>query len=131
MFRLLFLVGATALLSAACTPPELTDSTADFEEVAPVLAQRCGLNSCHGDPANGNFQIPGGQQASVDDVRSSLEGVDTLGGTAMVAAGAPDASAIHIRITAEPPQLMPPNDRLNQREIALIRQWIQEGAVYE
>lgn len=131
MFRLLLLVAVAAVLGPACTPPELTDSSSDFEEVAPVLAQRCGLNSCHGDPANGNFQIPGGRQASVDDVRASLEGVDTIDGTAMVASGAPDASAIYIRITAEPPQLMPPNDPLNQGEIALIRQWIEEGAVYE
>ncbi len=128
--RLLLLLGAI-LCCSACTPPELTESEASFQEVAPILAERCGINACHGNPANGNFMIPNGQQASVDDVRGALEGVDTIEDMAIVEPGAPEASALYVRITAEPPQLMPPSDPLNARDIDLIRRWIDEGAIYE
>jgi hypothetical protein len=130
--KLFLLVGAAALF-AACTPPELTESRASFEEVAPIVAERCGINACHGDPANGNFKIPNGQQGSLADVRASLEGVNTIEEESMVVPGSPADSELYLRITAEADsgELMPPGDPLSSQQVELIRRWIEEGAVYE
>jgi hypothetical protein len=131
MLKKLFLMVSAGLVCAACTPPELTDQEANFERVAPILSERCGIDGCHGDPANGNFMIPDGQEASIEDVRASLEDMETSTQSPLIVAGAPDESAIYQRLVAEPPELMPPNDPLNERDIELIRRWIEEGASYE
>ena len=128
--KLLLVLGAT-LGCMACTPPELTEREASFEEVSPILAERCGADGCHGNPANGNFMIPGGIGASQGQVRDALEGMETTQQVPLIEAGSPQDSAVYQRLVAEPPELMPPNDSLSNRDIELIRQWIREGASYE
>jgi hypothetical protein len=105
---------------------------ASFPQVAQTLATSCGQAFCHGESHNGNFDIEGGTEASVDAVRLALEDVDSLAEIPLIAAGSPSDSAIYQRITGEgnmmPP---PPNASLSQEQIEMIHGWISEGARYE
>ncbi|MGM0558555.1 MAG: hypothetical protein ACQEVA_19375 [Myxococcota bacterium] len=133
MSQKLLLSAMIAVALVGCTPPELTENRASFGQVAPIVAERCGINACHGDPANGNFKISGGQQGSVAEVRASLEGKETIEGESLVVPGSPAESELYLRLIADPEsgELMPPGDPLPAQQIELIRRWIEEGAVYE
>jgi hypothetical protein len=89
-------------------------------DIKPILAARC--FGCHG---------PGAMGASPLrlDRREAAVGVAIVPGHA-------DRSALVARITShDPDEIMPPpggnRSRLSQRQIALLRQWIDEGARYD
>lgn len=92
----------------------------DFErDVEPIFAGNCA--DCHGeDTQKGQFRL--------DRLATLLRGGDS--GEAAVVPGSPDTSFLMRVIRHKEPELeMPPKgDPLSASEIALIEQWIKEGA---
>ena len=118
---------AAALLLPPTVHSEDTFSTPDFHrDIQPILSDRC--FTCHGPDANK-------RQAGLRlDTREGTFGTSQSGATP-VKPGDPDSSAILQRIESENKALrMPPaylgHDRLSDREISLIRRWIEAGAAY-
>ncbi|PQJ27378.1 DUF1549 domain-containing protein [Rubritalea profundi] len=108
---------------AALLPTLAVAEKVDFiTQIQPILSENC--YACHGPDetkAEGKLRL---------DVREkALKGGES--GLAIVP-GDPDASLILKRILhTEPDELMPPPDKkkpLKPEQIALIRQWISEGA---
>ncbi len=119
------------ILTLACCLVTLTpacgqDATVSFSrDVLPILSDRC--FHCHG-PDESNRQA---------ELRLDLrdEATADRDGHAAVVPGNPDASEIINRIiSADQDQLMPPRDShrkpLTQDEIRIVKQWVQEGAVW-
>jgi mono/diheme cytochrome c family protein len=123
MSRLLpTLLAASALLSGATAQEQVRFN----EHIRPILSNNCFY--CHG---------PDEKHRKADlrlDVREGA--VADLGGYAAIAPGKPDASELLRRVTAhDPDDLMPPpkskKPRLSEKEVALVRKWIEQGAEYE
>lgn len=95
-------------------------------DVRPILADRC--FTCHGpDAAKRKADL------RLDDPASALSERD---GVRALVAGDPDASELWRRITTDDPDdHMPPPDSgkraLSADERAVVRTWIEQGAVYE
>jgi WD40 repeat protein len=90
-------------------------------DIAPIFAQRC--IACHNEQkAKGNFQLHSFQALS--------KGVK---GEAVLIAGKPEDSTLHqVLVTTNEDDRMPQNDDpLSAPQIALIKQWIQEGAKFD
>ena len=95
----------------------------DFNtQIQPILSENC--YACHGPD---EAKVEG--ELRLDDRDLALKGGDS--GKAIVP-GDPAKSLILKRINhADPDELMPPpekKDRLKPEQVALIRQWIEEGA---
>src|SRR5215207_919152 len=96
------------------------------DHIRPIISNNCYY--CHG---------PDEKHREADlrlDIREGA--VADLGGYAAVVPGKPDASEILKRITTdETDDMMPPvkskKPRLSARDVALIRKWIEQGALYE
>ncbi|MFP4601127.1 MAG: hypothetical protein ACOC9W_03785 [Persicimonas sp.] len=146
----LFVGIATCLLLASCAPPDLLETNGDvglseidggadadleveFGEVAAVVRQSCATgSSCHGASGITNFNVEGDTEATDEQVRAALEGVDSAAGIALVEPGDAEASAFYMRLTADGAQMMPPvGGRLDDEIIETVRLWIDEGAHYE
>ena len=90
-------------------------------DIAPVLAQKC--IACHGERrAKGNFQL--------HTFETLMNGAK---GERVIVAGKPEASSIYELLTSKDEDArMPQNDDpLPASQIALIKQWIQEGAKFD
>lgn len=98
----------------------------DFNrDIRPLLSNRCA--ACHGPDENE-------RQAGLRlDTREGA--TEDLGGYAAIAAGEPEASALIERVTSDDPDLrMPPAGKgqpFSEAEIALLRNWIAQGATYD
>ena len=93
-------------------------------EILPVLSDRC--FQCHGPDAKnrkGKLRL---------DVEADAKATGENG--AAIVEGKPDASLVMARITSpDPDEVMPPVElhrELSRDQIALIRQWIAEGALW-
>jgi hypothetical protein len=117
--------GATADSSARATAPA-EPPVSYGREVRPILSDRCFL--CHGpDPSSReeDLRLDEREFARAD-----------RGGYAAIVPGDPEASEVWRRVsTADPDERMPPADShalaLDERELATLRRWIEEGAHYE
>ena len=93
-------------------------------QIRPILSQHC--FRCHGETEEpqSEFRIDSYDGATAD-----------LGGYAAIVPGEPDASELMRRITTDDlEERMPPaenQDTLTSQEVALLRQWISDGARYE
>ncbi len=95
-------------------------------DIRPILSDRC--YTCHGPDAN-NRKTPlrfDTEQGATQD----------LGGRVAIAAGDPEKSTIIERITSDDPiRRMPPSyeghSKLSEREIGLIRRWVEQGAEWQ
>ena len=114
---------SSCLLSLLCASPLLGEVSFRFE-IRSLLSQHC--FRCHGDTDNRptELRLDSREHATAD-----------LGGYAAVVPGDPGASELFRRIISDDPdQRMPPpdaGDALASDKIALVRQWISEGALYE
>ncbi|MBL8211795.1 MAG: DUF1553 domain-containing protein [Bryobacterales bacterium] len=113
----------TPLLSL-CLPGLLTAAVDFNRDIRPILSDRC--FSCHGpDAATKKIRLRLDSEAGM---------VADLGGKVAVKPGDPASSELIARITHEKPALrMPPaysKLSLNDKEIALLKQWIAEGAKF-
>lgn len=103
----------------------LPDRVEFNRHIRPILSDNC--FQCHGPDRNT-------REAGLRlDARA--EAVADRGGFRAIAAGDPEASEIIRRILAEDPaDKMPPpesNRDVSERELALLRRWIEQGAEYE
>lgn len=103
-------------------------SAVDFNrEVRPILSDRC--YPCHG-PDSGNRKTA----MRLDDETSAKSKLKS--GRFALVAGKPDESEIYKRIISNNPALrMPPayngHPKLDDKSIATIKRWIEEGARYQ
>lgn len=98
----------------------------DFnQDVQPILSEYC--YSCHGPD-------PGSRKAKLRLDRAAEAFAQREHGPAIVA-GNPDASPLFQRmVTGDPKKVMPPPElhkQIKPEEIATVRRWIKEGAVYQ
>jgi mono/diheme cytochrome c family protein len=117
------LLGVTHLTAVAAS--DLIDAERHFSlKVLPILQEKC--FACHGDdPA----EIEGGLSLLTRD--DMLLGSDGYGD--IIVPGSPAESVIMTAITwADPDLEMPPkaNDRLTDKQVAVIEKWIAHGAVW-
>src|SRR5579872_5308732 len=111
-------VRAESETSAPVVPatPPVASATVTFDQVLPVFRKRCVV--CHDrDRQKGDLDL------------SSVEGIKSGGATgAAVLSGNPDESPIYT-LTAhlDAPKMPPNNPKIPQREIDLIRRWIEGG----
>jgi len=97
--------------------------------IRPILSNAC--YSCHGfDPET---REAGLRLDTPEGAYASLRGTDT---EFAIVPGEPDQSEVLARIiSTDPQEMMPPptfhKDPLDEREVALIRRWIEQGAEYE
>jgi hypothetical protein len=118
MFRTMPLIAAACLLTAAVAQAQ---EKVDFvSKVQPILVARC--SKCHGEEkASSKLKL------HAADAIAAFEKKDKL-----LVAGKPDESELYKRITlpADDKKRMPKGaDPLPEAEIALIKQWIEQGAV--
>ncbi|MEX2671467.1 MAG: PSD1 and planctomycete cytochrome C domain-containing protein [Phycisphaeraceae bacterium] len=115
---------STALFIA--TPAIANDGEIDFNrDIRPILSSSC--FTCHGPDED--------ERKAELRLDTRVGAIADLGdGAGAVVPGDPDASELMGRVTAESDRhIMPPpeaGDRLTEEQIATLRQWIAEGAVY-
>src|SRR5262249_23150729 len=118
--RLFFVLGAflSTLLWVANgqTAPSAVSFTRD---VGPVLTQKC--IACHG----------ASQQMATLDLSSSEALVKGGQNGPAIAPGDAESSRLYRRIVGKEQPAMPLGSRLSEREIGLIRDWINAGARWE
>ncbi|MEO7651388.1 MAG: DUF1549 domain-containing protein, partial [Bryobacteraceae bacterium] len=117
--RLILFVCAAVSASAA--------GKVDFaRDIRPILSDRC--FSCHGpDPSNRMVNL----RLDTEEGARKARGKHTP-----IVPGDPAASEVYRRITAvNDARRMPPaasvHKRLNEREVALVRAWIEQGALWQ
>ncbi len=110
-------VGLIGILTCVAFPQ--TDHTEFFEmRVRPVLARNC--MACHGQSQLGGLRL--------DSHEGMLKGGKS---GAAVVPGQPDASILIQAVQQTHPRLkMPPQGKLKDEEIADLRKWVGEGAVW-
>jgi mono/diheme cytochrome c family protein len=111
------------LVGLTLAPRQSQAAEVDYaREVQPLLARRC--FACHG---------PDTQEAGLrlDEAAAATGELDS--GVTAVVPGDAAASELLARITSDDPDLqMPPEgQRLSADEVAMIRQWIDEGATWQ
>ncbi|MBL9115281.1 MAG: hypothetical protein JNJ83_09780 [Verrucomicrobiaceae bacterium] len=116
MLRLKTLMLSTVLGGVVAVPAHAVDFA---RQVFPILKSKCG--KCHtvGKEEKGDFAV---------DRKEDMQ--------KQVKAGSPDASSLIITITLpdDDDDVMPPKGkgtRVSPQEVALIKQWITEGASFE
>src|SRR5687768_6182618 len=110
------------LLAVAATPFSRAATKVDFKrDVQPLLEQRC--HECHGEKK----QKSG---LRLDRKAAALQGGDS--GKPAVVAGKSSESPLWRRLSSkDADEIMPPKgEPLTEAQVALIRQWIDEGAVW-
>ena len=119
VFRPSWIRGLSFVLAAAFG--QAAFGAVDFEkEVRPLLVDRCA--SCHGEKK---------QKAllRLDRRADAMKGGEN---GAVIVAGNPEASPLFQRVVStDADEVMPSKgERLTEREVAVLRQWIAEGAVW-
>jgi hypothetical protein len=108
----------TALALAAGRSAAGADETFFREKVAPILERRC--VHCHGGPT------PKGD-LSLRTAAAARKGGAT--GPAVVP-GKPEESVLLDMIAGDPPEMPQKDKPLSEKEVALIRSWIERGATW-
>jgi mono/diheme cytochrome c family protein len=119
---ILHLLLLAVLLTGVALPADENPPVSFRKDVAPLLQRRCA--SCHGeDSAKGGYRL--------DTFARLREPGD--GGDATVVAGNSRASSIFKLLTEKDPDDRMPQkaDALPAEEIALIKRWLDSGAVYD
>ena len=104
------------------------DAVSYNNQIAPILSEHC--FHCHG--PDSAARKPKKQPLRLDRPDFAYASRDS--GKPVIVKGDPAASELVRRITATDDDVMPPaaeNKPLNAAEIALLRQWISQGAKYE
>ncbi|MEX2381006.1 MAG: DUF1553 domain-containing protein [Opitutales bacterium] len=116
---------ATATVSASENEGDLPETIAFNRDIRLILSDNC--YNCHG-PDKGTREA----RLRLDTAEGMLA---ERGGIAAVVPGDLDSSELYYRITAhDPDERMPPldsNRELTDRDIALLKLWIEQGAPYE
>lgn len=138
--ELLFLSGLGLILSlfwiASCKEvaiqsgleQAIPDQVSYNFHIRPILSDKC--FACHGPDAN---KREAGLRLDISE--EAFKVLKESPGAYALVSGKPDESEVYHRIVSDDPtQLMPPPESklsLSQREIRLIKKWIEQGATYE
>lgn len=119
-FRLLVLAVVFACLTTALAPLRALGDVSFNRDIRPILSDKC--FHCHGFDEH--------------DRQADLRLDTAEGAMAAITPGDPDDSEVLRRVQSDDEyEVMPPPDShkepLNADQIELVRQWIEEGAVYE
>ena len=109
------------LLAGLLLATTLSAAQVDFaHEVVPILRKHCA--ECHtGDKRKGSL--------SMNTRASLLEGGEN--GVVLVPGQAPKSKLIEVILSADPDVRMPPKgERLTSAEVATLRSWVEQGAVW-
>jgi len=115
-----------ALIAALPALVALPGARADIDftrDIGPILSERC--LRCHGPDEEARA---GGLR--LDEYTTAIE---ERGGRRAIAPGSPEASELIARIKSDDPSRRMPlgGDRLDERQIELLEEWISAGAEYE
>jgi hypothetical protein len=119
------------LVIEACNPfnRENKDEKISYNfDIRPILADKC--FPCHGPDANK-------RQAGLrlDIAKVAFDALKEHPGAHALVPFKPDSSQVYLRISSDDTSMMMPppssNRKLSQQEIAIIKKWISQGAVYE
>jgi len=133
-YRLITLVigflGLVFFLPLPWLDAETSKTEIDFNtDIRPILSNKC--FHCHGPDAEHRKGGKKGKGIRLDNGAGAFE---DLGGYQIIVAGHPEKSDLIERvITEDEDDIMPPpkkGKRLTEKEVALLRQWIKEGAKY-
>lgn len=125
-----FLAGSRLIclvpLAIAASPETLPTKVEFNRDIRPIFSDRC--YTCHGpDQANRKSKL------RLDN--ESIAKGDIGGGRFAIVPGDPSKSQVVLRVTAEESRRMPPAwagaPRLSDREIGLLKGWIEQGAVWQ
>ena len=127
MIRPLLLSWFLIIIVSSTATPVVWSADVDFQKsIRPILAEHCW--HCHGvdeSTRQGGLRL---------DTREGALSMGDSGRSAIVP-GQPDSSELLRRVTSHDPEVfMPPPDqprRPSEADIALLRQWISEGAAWE
>ena len=121
LVRILCAVVGGLALSSHSPADEATLERVDFEnQIAPILQQHC--HECHGAEQREGGLLLTSRAAAL---------LPTDSGKIAIMASQPDQSELMRRVTTDDADLqMPPDDRLNDEQIELLRRWIAEGVVW-
>ncbi|HYT94049.1 MAG TPA: DUF1549 domain-containing protein, partial [Gemmataceae bacterium] len=125
-FRLILALVASLLTHGSATAQAPRNATVEFNrDIRPILSNNCFV--CHGPDKN----------LRKGDLRLDLEetAFADRGGYHLLIPGKPDKSELYRRISAkDAKERMPPvkhRTQLTQREIDLVRRWIEQGAKWQ
>lgn len=118
---LAFMLSGALLIAASCAMPagNKDDASSSFARVKPVLERNC--VHCHA-----SIRLPGMPSLNDTNALAGLIGPDKL-----IVPGKPDQSRFYVVVTLsdEQPGAMPPTGHaITPKEVATLRQWIQDGA---
>src|SRR5713226_4297751 len=99
-------------------------------DIRPILSEKC--FKCHG-PDSGARRADLRLDSADAAVKDAARNTPAEGSMKVVAPNDPDHSAMMLRITStDPKRRMPFNgDALSDRQVQLVRRWIEQGAKYE
>jgi hypothetical protein len=122
----LLLCGALAGFARGATPPQAATNGIEFnKQIRPLLTDNCYL--CHG-PDKGTRKAG----LRLDDREAALAGVK---GRPAIVPGNSAASELFKRVSSKDPEYRMPKRgsgrSLTPQQITLLKQWIDQGAVYE
>ena len=117
---------AIALVTVALLQHATAEDVAFQQQVRPLLAKHC--FQCHGPDAH--EREAGLRLDQADAAMAILESTARA-----IVPGAPEKSEAFLRITSDDPDLrMPPDNgqhQLSEREISLLRKWMEQGAPWD
>jgi hypothetical protein len=124
-----FLILLCALFFAPRVGARNFEQRVDFNfQIRPLLSDRC--FKCHGPDAKSRKA-----DLRLDVLENAIAVRDKKTGTRAIVPGKPEQSEVIRRITStDPDEQMPPPEshlKINAEEIALIREWIAQGAGYK
>src|SRR6266849_1918244 len=120
----------SSLLAQNSPPDSLPQAVGFNRDIRPILSDKC--FKCHGPSSTGrraNLRLDS-EEAAEKDARLSTPAEGT---TKVIAPGDPEHSAVLHRITSTDPKRRMPygGDPLSDRQVKLIRRWIEQGAKFE
>ncbi len=132
---LLLLIGMTVLHFGCTGGSEFSDGEGalpqeiDFNlHVRSILSESC--FTCHGPDANAREA-----ELRLDTEEGAFAPLKVSKGSFAITKGKPDESELYKRITSDDPDYMMPtpdsNLSLSERDIAILKRWIEEGAEYK
>jgi hypothetical protein len=119
-----------SVLAQAAPTGSIPESIRFNRDIRPILSEKC--FRCHG-PDSGTRRADLRLDSAEAVAKNAARNTPQEGVLKVIAPGDPDRSTVMHRITAtDPKRRMPFNgDPLSEREVQLIRRWIEQGAKYE
>lgn len=107
-----------------------------FVEVADIVRPGCAYGACHGEPAAEDTSLEFGgnlDDVSLETVQDIFQNYEADDGTALVQPGDAEQSALYLVLVSEDEDVFMPRGLapLPDADIAVIKDWIDDGATYQ